>query len=98
MAIMEIILSPRGGPGVSLSTYIARAMHVIDEAGLAHETHAMGTNVEGSAEELFRVAEKMHEAAFGDEISRVVTTIKFDDRRDKEVHLADKPAALARKL
>ncbi len=98
MAIMEIVISPRGGAGVSLSSYIARAIRVLNEAGLEHQTHAMGTNVEGSVEQLFAVAAQMHEAVFGGEIARVVTTIKIDDRRDKEVRMADKPASLASKL
>jgi uncharacterized protein (TIGR00106 family) len=98
MAIMEIVISPRGGASVSLSPFIARAVRVLDAAGLEHQTHAMGTNVEGTPEQLFAVAAQMHEAAFGGEIARVVTTIKIDDRRDKQVRMADKPASLAAKL
>ena len=98
MAIMEISVSPRGGPGVSLSPYIAKAIRVLDEAGLVHETHAMGTNVEGPVEQLIAVAAKMHEAVFGDEIARVVTAIKIDDRRDKEVKMADKPRSVLSKV
>jgi uncharacterized protein (TIGR00106 family) len=94
MAILEISASPRGGEGVSLSQYVARALKELEQSGLNYETHAMGTNVEGPVEQLFAVAQRVHEACFGDEIKRVVTAIKIDDRRDKAVRMADKIASV----
>ena len=98
MAILEISVSPRGGPDVSLSRYIVRAIKVLRDSGLEHETHAMGTIIEGPTDRLFAVVQQMHEACFGDEIKRVVTTIKIDDRRDKQFTMKGKIAAIESKL
>ena len=98
MAILQISVSPRGGPGVSLSRYVARALRALEASGLKHQTHAMGTIIEGDPEQLFAVVQKMHEAAFGGDIQRVVTEIKLDDRRDKTATLDDKVASVRDKL
>lgn len=98
MAIMQIVISPRGAPGVSLSPYIARAIRVLQASGLPHEEHSMGTNVEGSTAELLKLAAEMHEATFGDDLSRVVLELKIDDRRDKVVALGDKQRSLQSKV
>jgi uncharacterized protein (TIGR00106 family) len=98
MAILEISVSPRGGPDVGLSKYVVRALQVLKESGLKYETHAMGTLIEGESAQLFAVVQQMHEACFGDEIQRVVTSIKIDDRRDKAHTMAGKVASVTSKL
>ena len=98
MAILEISVSARGGAGVGLSKYVARAVKVLKDSGLKYQTHAMGTLIEGETADLFAIVEKMHEAPFGEEISRVVTSIKIDDRRDKKVSFEDKVRAVSEKV
>jgi uncharacterized protein (TIGR00106 family) len=98
MAMMEISVSPRGAPTLSLSTYVARALRALGTTDLSHQTHAMGTIIEGPVDQLFKVAELMHEACFGDEIQRVVTAIKIDDRRDISRNMAEKLDSLESKL
>lgn len=98
MAIMEISVSPRGGDGVGLSQYIAKAITILKESGLAYETHSMGTNIEGDISELLAIAAKMHQAVYSNEIKRVVTSIKIDERRDKKVKLGDKVKSVQSKL
>lgn len=95
---MEISVSPRGAPTISLSTYIARALRALGTSGLSHQTHAMGTIVEGPIDQLFKVAAMMHEACFDDEILRVVTAIKIDDRRDIVRSMQDKVDSVVAKL
>lgn len=98
MAIMEISISPRSIEGISISQHLAPAIAVIKRSGLYYEVHAMGTNVQGTTVELLRVAEQMHLASFSDEVQRVVTTIKIDERRDKEVQLASKVSSIVEEL
>jgi uncharacterized protein (TIGR00106 family) len=98
MAILEISVSPRGGADVSLSKYVARALQALKDSGLKYETHAMGTIIEGGTAELFAVVQRMHEACFGDEIKRVVTSIKIDDRRDRPHTIEGKVASVTSKL
>lgn len=98
MAILEISVSPRGGPDVGLSKYVARALQVLKDSGLKYETHAMGTIIEGDPAQLFAVVQQMHEACFGGEIQRVVTSIKIDDRRDKPHTMEGKIASVTGKL
>jgi uncharacterized protein (TIGR00106 family) len=98
MAIMEIVVSPRG-EGTSVSRWMVPAMQVLDDSGLRHETHAMGTNVEGAPADLFALAQRMHEACVGqDGVGRVVTTIKIDDRLDKPMTFESKLASLQSRL
>ncbi|MCB9557977.1 MAG: MTH1187 family thiamine-binding protein [Deltaproteobacteria bacterium] len=101
MALLEISVSPRGGQGVGISQYVARALRVLKDSGLAHQTHAMGTVIEGDIDALFEIAQRMHAACFdpaGEEILRVVTSIKIDDRRDKQATMQSKVDALAARL
>ena len=99
MAIMEISVVPIGTKSPSLSQYIAKAVKVLQkEKGVKHDTTAMGTIVEGEFEQLLSIAKKLHEAVFDSEVTRVVTTIKVDDRRDKISTISGKLESLKDKL
>jgi uncharacterized protein (TIGR00106 family) len=63
-----------------------------------YEITAMGTIVEGDLDRILAVVRKMHEETFGEGVSRVVTTIKIDDRRDKPQGIREKVDSLKRKL
>ena len=84
MAIVEVSIVPIGTESTSLSSYVANCLRVLKDSGLTHELHAMGTIIEGDLQELFAVIRKMHEVPFMEGAQRVVTSIKLDDRRDKE--------------
>ena len=94
MALMEVIVSPRKEGVVSVADELVPAIEALQASGLKYEIHAMGTNVEGPVEDLLRVAGEMHAATFRSGVLRVVTSIRLDDRRDKEATLADKAAHL----
>ncbi|MFP3975075.1 MAG: MTH1187 family thiamine-binding protein [Dehalococcoidia bacterium] len=84
MAIAEISVVPIGTKTPSLSKYVARVLQVLqDQKEVTYELTAMGTILEGDLDKVMKLIQKMHESAFSDEIARVVTTIKIDDRRDK---------------
>jgi uncharacterized protein (TIGR00106 family) len=90
MAIAEVSIVPIGTKSTSLSSYVAACLKVLEDSGLTHEIHGMGTIIEGNLPEIFEVVSKMHEVPFREGAQRVVTSIKLDDRRDKKATARDK--------
>ena len=58
----------------------------------------MATIVEGEVSEILSLVEKMHNSAFSDEVVRVATTVKIDERRDKPLTMDGKVHAVMSKL
>jgi uncharacterized protein (TIGR00106 family) len=83
MAVVEVSIIPLGVPGTSLSGHVARVLRVLRESSLKYELTAMGTIISGDLEDILQVVRKMHESCFAGEVTRVLTQIKIDDRRDK---------------
>ena len=98
MAIAEINIIPIGTKTPSLSQYIAKALEVLEEEKVKYELTSMGTIVEGDLDEILALAKKMHRAAFSEEVLRVVTTIKLDERRDKPLTTKGKIKAVEEKM
>jgi uncharacterized protein (TIGR00106 family) len=95
---MEISVVPIGTDNPSISHYVAECVTIVKEKGLSYELSSMGTNVEGELRDLLGVAEKMHELPFKRGAQRVVTSIKIDDRRDKQLSIRGKKEAVEKKL
>jgi len=83
MAVAEVSIIPLGVPGTSLSAHVARVLKVLKESSLQFELTAMGTIISGDLEEILAVLRSMHESCFSEEVNRVLTQIRIDDRRDK---------------
>jgi uncharacterized protein (TIGR00106 family) len=98
MAMMEISVVPIGTGTPSVSAYVAGVVRVLEAAGLEYELGPMGTVVVGEVAQLLEVARQMHDAPFAMGAVRVATTIKLDDRRDKELTIAGKIKAVEEKL
>ena len=98
MAILEISVVPIGTKETSLSSYVADCIHILKKEKLTYELTAMGTNIEGNLNKLIKLALKMHHAPFKKGSTRVLTTIKIDDRRDKKGTLSGKKKAVQDKL
>jgi len=98
MAIMEISTAPLGTGGTGLGHYVAAMMNVIKESGMSYKLSAMGSLSEGNVNELLDLAKKIHEVPFIIDAKRVYTTIRIDDRRDKEVKLGDKIESVQNRL
>lgn len=92
MAIAEITFIPIGTQSTSCSLYIAKALDVLaKETDITYELHAMGTIISAaSLQKLYAVIAKMQEALFENDIARLYTVIKIDDRRDKSSSFAEK--------
>ena len=80
LAELEII--PIGTQQTSLSHLLAEVANLIDMSGLEYRIGSMGTVVEGEWDPIIRLAKQCHEAMLKSS-TRVMTTIRIDDRRDK---------------
>ncbi|MFH1623746.1 MAG: MTH1187 family thiamine-binding protein [Pseudomonadota bacterium] len=98
MAIVEVSVVPLGVSDTSLSDYVADALKVLKDSGLKFELTSMGTIVEGDLGTILGVISDMHETPFRKGIMRVLTTIKIDDRRDKDASSAGKVGSVVRKM
>ncbi len=95
--LAEFSITPIDKEGKNLSEYIAKSITIIKESGLKYELHAMGTIVEGDAEEVFELIKKCHSnmTRFSD---RVSTSIKIDDRKGAKGRLKGKIASVENKM
>ncbi len=98
LAIVEITIIPIGTEEPSLSDYIANSLEVLEKKEVKHELTATGTILEGDLEEVLEVAKEMHESVFDKEISRVVTTIRIDERKNKKLQIEGKKKSVEEKL
>jgi uncharacterized protein (TIGR00106 family) len=99
MAIIEISIVPMGTSTPSVSQYVARAIGVLEkQKSIKYRLTGMGTILEGDLTEVLAAAQKMHEVIFDEQVKRVVTSIRIDDRRDKESSIDYKTQSVAKKL
>ncbi len=98
VAIMEVNIVPLGLGQPSIGDHIAQIASYLDEEHIPHELCDMGTMLEGEVPRLLQLAARLHELPFEKGSQRVQTTITIDDRRDKEVHLGDKPRSVRSRL
>ena len=98
MAIVEVSIIPLGVPGTSLSGHVARVLKVLQKSSLDFELTAMGTIISGDLDEILQVVKTMHESCFSGEVTRVLTQIKIDDRRDKPASPEQKVRSVKAKL
>lgn len=89
--VAEVSIIPVGTGGTGLSRYIAACLEVLEgRKDITYRLTAMGTIIEGPLDKVLEVICKMHEVPFNKGASRVVTSIKIDDRRDKPSTMAGK--------
>ena len=83
--------------GESLSSYVARAIKIIEESKLPHELTAMGTSIEGEWSEVMAVVDKCFQALAKD-CNRVYLGLKADYRKGPAGRLQSKVASVKQKL
>jgi uncharacterized protein (TIGR00106 family) len=99
MAIAEVTIAPLGTGSPSVSRYVAECHKVLaQEKGLKYQLTPMSTIIEGDLDRIFEAVRKMHEVPFAAGAMRVSTSIKIDDRRDKELTMAGKIQSVEEKL
>lgn len=98
MAVAEIIITPLGTGSPSLSKYVAKVHKVLEKYNVKYQLTPMSTIIEADVDTIFKIAREMHEALFSEGIQRVVTNLRVDDRRDKELTMEGKVKAVMEKL
>lgn len=90
MAIVDFSVVPVGTASPSVSEYVRKCIVLIKESGLPYHIGPMGTSVEGDLAEIFKLILRIHEAQKKSGVQRILTTIKIDDRFDKNQTMQDK--------
>lgn len=92
--IVDLCIVPMG-VGVSVSKYVAECQKVLEEARLAHQLHAYGTNIEGDWDEVFAAIKRCHERVHEMGAPRITTSIKVGTRTDRDQTMQEKIASVA---
>lgn len=90
MPIVEISVVPVGTGNPGISSYIRAALEIIKNSGLNYSVNPMGTCIEGDWDAIFTTVRKIHDQLAEMGCTRLVTTIKIDDRRDRHQTMQDK--------
>jgi len=94
MIISQLSIAPVG-KGVSLSKYVKIALEVLEKNNVKFKTNDMATVIETKdLETLFRVVKEAHKAVIDAGAKRVITELKIDDRKDKNVMMGYKVKAI----
>jgi uncharacterized protein (TIGR00106 family) len=89
--VAEVSIIPVGTGDTGLSHHIAACLEVLEgRKDISYRLTSMGTIIEGPLDKVLEVIHKMHEVPFSKGASRVVTSLKIDDRRDKLSTMAGK--------
>jgi uncharacterized protein (TIGR00106 family) len=99
MATAELSVIGLGRADPSAGEYIAEIQRrLAGQDKVRYELHAMGTDLEGSTEDILEVVADLHRVPFEMGLPRVYTVLKLDERRDKEQSLADKVRSVEDRL
>jgi uncharacterized protein (TIGR00106 family) len=99
VATAELTVIGLGRSDPSASEYIAeiqRRLATQDKVG--YRLQAMGTELEGSTEDILAVVAELHRVPFELGLPRVYTVLKLDERRDREQTLDDKVRSVTKRL
>lgn len=90
MIIAQLSIAPVG-KSISLSKYVKLVIETLKKENIKFETNAMATVIEtDDLNKLFNVVQKAHNAVLEYGVERVITELKIDDRRDKNVTMESK--------
>lgn len=86
------------GVGVSVSEYVTACQRVLEEAGLEHQLHAYGTNIEGDWDAVMTAVKRCHEVMHEMGAPRVSSSMRLGTRTDREQSIQDKIQSVESKL
>ncbi|WP_428567849.1 MAG: MTH1187 family thiamine-binding protein [Solidesulfovibrio sp. DCME] len=95
-AILDFSIFPLD-KGVSLSTYVARAVRIVKESGLPYVFSPMSTSIEGEWDEVMAVVSRCKEALEAD-CGRIHLVMRVDLRDGPGGRLVSKIRAVEEKL
>lgn len=96
VTVAEFSITPIG-KGVSVGTYVARCLEIVDRSGMPYRLNAMGTIVEGEFDDILKLVARCHKAV-AEDCERVSTSLKIDDRKGATAQLEGKVEAVERRL
>ena len=95
--IADLCVVPMG-VGVSVSQYVAACEKVLVQAGLSHQLHAYGTNIEGPWDEVFAAIKRCHEVVYEMGAPRITSSMRFGTRTDRDQSMQDKIESVNQQL
>lgn len=95
--IVDLCVTPLG-TGTSVSEYVVACEKVLQEAGLEHQLHAYGTNIEGEWDEVMAAVKRCHEVVHEMGAPRVGSTLRVGTRTDRDQTMQDKIRSVREKL
>ena len=99
MATAELTVIGLGRADPSAGEYIAEIQRRLAiQNKVRYELHAMGTDLEGSTEDILALVAELHRVPFELGLPRVYMVLKLDERRDKEQTLDDKVRSVEERL
>lgn len=87
--IADLCVVPMG-VGVSVSHYVAACEKVLKDAGLSHQLHAYGTNIEGEWDDVMQAVKRCHEVVHEMGAPRITSSMRFGTRTDRSQSMRDK--------
>lgn len=84
--------------GISVSAYVAACQRVLQDAGLEHQMHAYGTNIEGDWDEVFAAVKRCHEVVHEMGAVRISSSMRIGTRTDRSQTMDDKIHSVEEKL
>jgi len=86
------------GVELSLSPYIAECQRILEAAGLKHELHAYGTNIEGEWEVVMDAVKRCHYRIHEMGAPRISSTLKLGTRTDRDESIESKVQSVQQQL
>ncbi|MBD3235447.1 MAG: MTH1187 family thiamine-binding protein [Candidatus Eisenbacteria bacterium] len=94
--LLEFSMTPLD-KGASVSRYVARSLDIIDRSGVPYRMNPMGTVLEGSWEEVWRVVTACFER-MREDCERISVAVKIDYRAGRSDALRAKIASVQKHL
>ena len=95
--IVDLCVIPLG-TGTSASPYVVACERVLREAGLEHQLHAYGTNIEGDWDAVMAAVKRCHEVVHAMGAPRISSTLRVGTRTDRHQTMRDKVRSVEEKL
>jgi uncharacterized protein (TIGR00106 family) len=95
--LIDICVVPMG-VGVSVSKYVVECQRIFEAAGLSHEMHSYGTNVEGEWDKVMAAVKACHEKMHEMDAPRCGSTLCIGTRIDRDQTMRDKIDSVYKKM
>ncbi len=86
------------GVGVSVGSYVAECVKILQNAGLNIQLHGYGTNIEGEWEAVMRAIKECHEKLHAMGVPRISSSLRFGTRIDREQGIEDKIQSVKKRM